>query len=234
MSSPLCHFLKLKDCGSCVVFISITFSPASNALFLLVAPLFISGGFTNFIIILIWTLSFFLWQSGMLEIRVFLLVYCSLLSGPNIFVLVCSSVCRPVGSVTGRDLKIWHLDLPEPFTVQTNIFHLLLLDVSHPPRRSSSIRLISNPCADMIHRYLAWIPLSVSPLLQSVGLLVMCPKLQRRAPRPPAITVILKYIWGCHKTFMLLFFLIFFFHTWCTHFDRASVKYYSHFCVFPN
>ena len=78
---------------------------------------------------------FFLWQGGMLEISVFLLFYCSLLSGPNVFVLMYFSICCPVGSVSVRDLKILHLNLPKTFTVQTNIIHLLLIDLSNPTQR---------------------------------------------------------------------------------------------------
>lgn len=68
----------------------------------------------------------------MLETRVFLRVYRSLLYGPHTFVLIYFFIYSPGGSVAVRDVKILHLGLPKAFTVQTNIFHLLLTDLNNP------------------------------------------------------------------------------------------------------
>lgn len=72
----------------------------------------------------------------MLDISVFLLFYFSLLFGSSIFVFLYFSVCRPVGSVIVRDLKILHLGLPETFTFQTDIFYLVLTDLNNPTQRA--------------------------------------------------------------------------------------------------
>lgn len=128
MNSTTFHTLSLKISRPYAVLISATFPPVSNTLLLLIVPLFLSGRISYFI----WLFSFFVLQSSVTETRVFLLLYCSLLSGPHIFVLMDFSVCSPMGFITVRDLKILHLDLPKAFIDQAKVSHIFVTDLSNP------------------------------------------------------------------------------------------------------